>query len=255
MAVTLSPLAVRAIRAAVADVFQRVRSRYLGGGALPRGPKQAAIVHRREWTLPGIYHSAAFAERTRPDGRSERSLVDTATDYLNLAQGAAELRATRAVESFVRQAEVSGRPVDLATVLGGQMSEVWTNARNDVVRILDSEATRARNVGLLEGISRVNAAAGVADPAIYFVVVRDNDLCDECRRVHVMPDGVTPRVFRMSEVKHGYHVRGEDVPSWGGLHPHCRCVPATLLPGYGFDEAGHVLYVSIGHLELDRQRG
>jgi len=97
-----------------------------------------------------------------------------------------------------------------------------------------------RNVGILEGIVKTNAVAGVEDPTVFFVVVRDGVLCGECKRLHMLEDGVTPRVWKLSEVGHGYHKKGEQFPKVGGLHPHCRCVLSTLLPGYGFNEGGFV---------------
>lgn len=33
----------------------------------------------------------------------------------------------------------------------------------------------------------------------------------------------------------------------------CRCTPSTLLPGYGFDERGRVIFVTVGHSERDKQ--
>ena len=122
-------------------------------------------------------------------------------------------------------------------------------------RIVETEATHTRNVGVLEGISRVNAAAGIEDAHIFFVVVRDSDLCSECKRLHLMEDGKTPRLYRLSEVGAGYHKKGQDDPKIGGLHPNCRCSITTLMPGYGFNSAGLVVYKSRGWDELKHQRG
>jgi hypothetical protein len=108
---------------------------------------------------------------------------------------------------------------------------------------------------VLDGIVKVNASAGVEDPLIYFVVVRDDDLCDECRRLHLLPDGVTPKVWRLSEVKRGYHRKTDDVPSLGGEHPHCRCSLVTIMKGYGFTKSGGITYISPDHDELEAQRG
>ncbi len=254
MAVTLSRVAVKAIETAVDDLFDRVTARYLGPEAAQRGDKRIYIGHRPDLTLQSLYQAAAREERTKGDPASVVSLVDTAKGYLDLSRQTAKMRIVRTVEAFLRNAEATGVKTDLNTVLGGQLADVWTSTAAGVTKIIDTEAIRARNMGTLEGIIKVNAASGIEDPLVYFVVVRDSHRCEECTKVHLMPDGVTPRLWKFSEVEHGYHERGVDRPSWSGMHPHCRCTPATLMPGYGFDKAGMVTFVAKDHQELDKQR-
>jgi hypothetical protein len=74
-----------------------------------------------------------------------------------------------------------------------------------------------------------------------------------CRRLHLLDNGKTPRVYKLSEVGHGYHKKGQDDPKLGGLHPHCRCTLVTLMPGFGFDKAGMVKYISRTHDEWAKQ--
>jgi hypothetical protein len=95
----------------------------------------------------------------------------------------------------------------------------------------------------------------IDDPVVYWVIVRDEHVCGECVRLHMLPDGVTPRCWYLSEVGHGYHKKGQDNPKVGGLHPHCRCSMVTLLPGYGFSASGNVAFISLNHDEVARQRG
>ncbi len=84
--------------------------------------------------------------------------------------------------------------------------------------------------------------------------VRDGVLCEECIRLHLMPDKITPRLWYLSEVDHGYHQHGDDRPSISGEHPNCRCVLTTLVPGFGF-RSGEIIWVKAGHQEIDVQRG
>ena len=121
--------------------------------------------------------------------------------------------------------------------------------------IMETESTIHRNTSIMDGIVRSNAAAGIEDPTVFFVTVNDQHRCDECTRLHVQPDGITPRVWKLSELGAGYHKKGEENPKIGGLHPHCRCVLTTLLRGYGFSGAGRVQYIRPGHDEFAAQRG
>jgi hypothetical protein len=117
------------------------------------------------------------------------------------------------------------------------LDDVMKEMATHVEAIVDTEASNARNVSLMDGIVRINAARGIDDPVVYFVVVRDNVTCDECIKLHLLKDKRTPRVWKLSEVGQGYHKRGDDHPKIGGLHPHCRCTMVTLLPGFGFKAA------------------
>lgn len=254
MAITLSRGAVKAVHAAVDKLFDRVTARYIGPHAAQRGDTRILVGYRPEMTLQGLYESAAREESTRPAEESVNSLVDIAKGYLDLNREQTKIKAVQAVQSFLRNAESQGVSTDVETVLGGHLSDIWKTTTENVKRVLDSEATRARNMGTLEGITKINAVLGIEDPVVYFVTVRDGERCEECTRVHLMPNKVTPRCFLMSEVDHGYHKRGDDRPSWSGMHPLCRCTPATLAPGYGFDAGGMVSWIERGHNELARQR-
>ncbi len=253
--VTLGRGAIKTIHEAVDRLFDKVAARYLGLGAAQLGDKTITVAYRPDLTLQSLYHAAAREERTKPNEESVDSLADIAKGYLDLTRQTTKMKVVRTVESFLRDAQAKGETPDVATVLGGALTDIWEKTTYDVTKILDSEATRARNLGTLEGITKVNAAAGIEDPAVFFVVVRDAHRCEECTRVHLLPDGITPRVWKMSEVTAAYHVRGEDKPSWCGMHPHCRCTPATIMPGYGFDKSGMVTFIAHGHDELAKQRG
>lgn len=248
---TLSRVAVAKIRRAVDGVFDRVKARVLGPQSVP---KRIYVGREVAHSVPGVYAAASREEGVVPDERVLAQLLEIAGGYLDAQRERTKARVVRAVQSFVHEAHRAAEPVDARAVLGGQLSEVWSDAVNSVRRIVDSETQHAKSVGFLEGISRVNAAAGIEDPVVYFVVVKDGELCKECRRLHLMPDGVTPRLWRLSEVGHVYHKRGDAGPKVSGLHPSCRCAIVTLMPGYGFVR-GAVSYVSPGYDELAAQRG
>lgn len=255
-AIILGQKARKAIGLAVDKLFDRVKARYLGPSSIQgRSDKQIKIGYVPQLTLQGLYETAAREEYTRPDPQSVQHLADMASGYLDLARDKAKLKAVHAVESCLRDADASGVKTDLETVLGGHLADVWASAATEVKKIVDTEATKARNLGTLEGITKVNAASGIEDPVVFFVTVRDSDRCEECTKIHLLPDEVTPRVWYLSEVQAGYHERGVDKPCLGGLHPSCRCSLVTLMPGYGFDKAGLVTYRGQGHNEMAAQRG
>jgi hypothetical protein len=177
----------------------------------------------------------------------------TAEGFLDAQRVTMRTQAVRAVETFLKDAAAKGVDTDVETVLGGELGAIWRKTRDGVNKIVDTEASHTRNTGTLDGIVKVNAANGIEDPIVYFVVVRDTDLCNECRRLHLLPNG-HPRLWHLSELGHGYHRKGQENPKIGGLHPHCRCSLVTLLPGYGFDDQGMVTFVGFDHDAMKKQR-
>lgn len=78
--------------------------------------------------------------------------------------------------------------------------------------------------------------------------------CNECTRLHMLPDGNTPKVWKMSELSMGWHKRGDDKPSCNGEHPFCRCSITQLPPGWGFKN-GFISFIGLEHDEWKSQRG
>jgi hypothetical protein len=245
--------AVKAIEAHVDDLFDRMKVRFLGPKAVP---KKLYVGYRRDLSMPGVFESAVAEEGGLPDLEHLEQLLATAGNYLDAARLRAKARVVNSVQGFTSAADGPGAdPKALQNKLSAELSDLFGEMRYEVQRILDTEAQKARNTGQLDGIIRTNASVGVEDPTVFFVVVRDTNLCPECKRLHLLENGRTPRVWKLSELGHGYHKRGESQPKVDGLHPHCRCSLTTLLPGFGFNGGGFVTWKSEGYDEYRRQRG
>jgi hypothetical protein len=250
---TLPRGAVARIHKAVDTVFDRILTRFL---ERPQGDKRIYIGAKPpRTTLPEIFRAASASERVKTDETILSGLMEVAKSFLDAQRERTKAHTVKAVQGWLHEAHAAGVDTDLSTVLEGELARVFGKAHDGVKRILDTEATTARNMGTLDGIVKVNAASGIEDPVVYFVVVRDIDLCSECLRLHMLDDEKTPRVWYLSELGHGYHTKGDDRPKVSGLHPHCRCSLVTLMPGYGFDDAGMVDWIGLDHDEMKKQRG
>ena len=74
------------------------------------------------------------------------------------------------------------------------------------------------------------------------------DACIHCKRLYLKEDGITPKVFKLSEmVAYGSNV-GLKVTEWkptlGVVHPHCQCQLKVLPKGMEFDENGNLKKVN-----------
>lgn len=250
---SLSAGAVKAIHRALDQLFDRAKARYLGPNVLPRS-RALYVYFRPEFSLPGMFMNAAKEERAIPNKQTVETLIETAGNYIDSYRAATKAQVTHKIQSFLTEADVKGIDTDLKTVLGGELANTWGKVTGDIRRLVDTENTTARNMGTLEGIMGVSASLGEEDPVVFWVVVRDQHLCSECKKLHLLSDGITPRVWRLSEVGHGYHKKGEKDPKIGGLHPNCRCSMVYLAKGYGFDGSGMIKYISPDHDEYQNQR-
>ncbi len=247
MAPKLTPAAVAAIELAVEKIFHRAKSRFLGK-IPPYTPKGIILSVNPNLSIGSIFKLAAKTEGVQHNEDLLSAIQRIGMGYLEATKEKAKAKTIHKVQTFLTDAHNKNIDTDVETILGGEISNLWGEITTDVKRIVETESTMARNASLMDSITKVNLSAGINDPLVFFVVVRDTTLCKECLRLHVMPDGITPRVWKMSEVGSGYH-------KVGGLHPNCRCILVTLLPGYGFDAAGHVDYKSPGYSEYNTQRG
>lgn len=253
--IVLGLQAQKTIMDAVEALFERAKKRLLGPAfARATGGKQM-VFSLKSQSLAGIFDDASAMEGVAPREEVKRALIKIAGSYVDAQKEKTKAKVLQNVQSFISNAQSLGNEVDVQTVLGGQLSQIWSEVSKDVRRIVETETTVARNTSIYDAIGRIGAAAGRQDPVVFFVVVRDKTLCEECRRLHLQPDGVTPRLWLMSELSSGYHKKGEDTPAVGGLHPHCRCVLTHLMPGFGFDGSGRVTYREPGWDELQNQRG
>lgn len=248
----LSRRKISRIRASVDRLFEKMKMRLLG--VMPKGIVIRPYVNQ-DLTVPGLYEAAVRDDGGRPNPDTSDRVVKVAASYLDALRERTKAQVVRDVSAALSDVKARGLEPDVATVLGGRLAETWAKLSSDVQRVAATEAQHGRAMGALEGIARINTLRGIDDPVVFFVVVRDQHLCKECKRLHLLEDGVTPRVWRMSEVSHGYHKKGDPMPSVSGEHPHCRCSIATLMPGWGFGAAGAVEYRGPDHDELLRQRG
>ena len=236
--------AIEELQAAVAAAFEKIRD------ALMPAPGAKRLTFGWFTSLPGLYESACRGVGGTPRTETVGNLLDLASDYVDALQSRteAELKAVVIAADTGNRHDVQGPETD-------RVKDVLDKAAADLQRIADTESQRARQMGAVDGIAEVAASVGDEDPTVYFVVVRDDKLCDECKRLHLLEDGRTPRCWLLHEISADYHKKGGDVPTLYGLHPHCRCSITYLTRGYGFNSAGYVRWIGADHDEIKSQRG
>lgn len=228
----------------VEEMFDGIALQFIGALPSIKGKKSIVISSRRNYGLPELFVQAM---NNKPPNELEKdtlkNLLESANGYVDSLKITSKTRIAERIDALAREANIKDQRVTEDQV-NEIIAEEMKKAKAGLKMIAESESTKLRNMGTLMNISRIAANLGDDDPTVFFIVVRDNVTCNECKRLHLMPDQVTPRLWKFSELNQGYHKRGEEAPSTFGLHPHCRCTLTYLSQGFGFNKEGRLKYHS-----------
>lgn len=248
---------IKAIDRAVESLFNRLKARFLGQTKEPKqirfGVYDQPVQVRQDFSVPGIFDEAARSEGIKPNEQLKSALSSSIEQYLDAHQELAKAKIKATVQTFLTESEMSKGKPDVEKVLGQQLGEVFTKVNSDVQRVVDTEMNKAKNVSTLDGIIKRGLSLGIEDPTVVFLGPLDSLTCDECIRLYFLEDRITPRVWKTSELKHGYGKRGDPTPSIGGAHNFCRHTIVTMMPGFGF-KGGKIAYIAPDYDVLEDQR-
>ena len=209
-----------AIGRVVDEMFDTIALRFLGHTPRTSRAKSLEITSSNSVTLPHLFIQG-MGNKTPNEVEKDvlKSILESAHGYIEGAKNRAKSNITERVDGLAREARLKKIKLDEKDVQF-VLDEEMKRSRAQVEAIIESEATKFRNLGNMMDISRVASNIGDNDPTVFFVVVRDGVTCKECLKLHLTASG-DPRLWKFSELKQGYHKRGEENPSAFGLHPHC----------------------------------
>lgn len=248
---------MKAIDAAIEALFNRMKLRFLGKNFEPKQIRfsvkpDKAVDYREDLSLPSIFDKAARSEGMKPNEPLKQSVTGIIEQYLDAHQESAKAKIRSTVQTFLSEAE-AGTEGGVEKVLKEELSNVMEKVTSGVQNVVDNEMGRAKNLSTLDAITKINAFSNISDPTVVFIGPNDQHTCKDCQRLFYLEDGITPRVWKMSELKHGYNRHGDSSPCAGGVHSHCRHGLATMMPGFGFDASGSITYVEPGFSVYDHQ--
>ena len=204
-------------------------------------------------TLAHIYTQVLNKkELTQKEKDILKSILTSSYGYIEALKYKTGSDIAEKIDSLVKEAKNNQSYLE-AGMIAGIVGAALLVARQHMKLIAEAETTKTRNIAHSVEIAGNAEIKGIQDPSVFFVVVRDGLLCEECKRLHLLEDGVTPRVYRMSELSMGWHKRGDSRPSACGEHPNCRCTLQELPQGTGFKN-GFVSFISLDHDEYQSQR-
>lgn len=250
----VSSASKEAINKIVEDIFDRIALGLIGDIPRLKHKKLLLISSQPNYGLANLFVQSMGNKTLNPiEADALKSLLESSHGYLESLKNRTRSNVTERIDGAIKEAQLRKEKIG-QEIVQFVVEEEMEKAKAHLKTIVESESTKLRNVGSLMDISRVAASISDQDPNVFFVVVKDGSTCKECLRLHLMPDGVTPRVWKLSELKQSYHKRGSDQPSAFGLHPHCRCTLTYLTKGFGFSANGLLKYISADYDAYSTQR-
>jgi hypothetical protein len=241
------------IAATVEQMFDSLALQLIGDIPQLKNAKRLVISSKRNF---GLSHLFVQGMKNKVPNEIEadvlKSLLQSAFGYVESLKNRTKSNVTERIDGAIKEAKLRNEPVR-ENVIQDILAEEMSKAKSQMIAITEAEATKLRNIGTAMDITRVASDLGDSDPTVFFVMVRDGSTCRECLRLHMLSDLITPRVWKMSHLKHGYHKRGEDNPSMFGIHPGCKCVLTYISNGFGFNEQGKVSYIDQDYRAYDKQ--
>jgi hypothetical protein len=240
---------IKAIDTAIEALFYRMKARFLGKRYEPKKIRfnvtgfDKPINYRPDLSMPDLFEEAAKAEGFKPNKKLQEVVVNSIEHYLDAHQELTKAKVKNAVQAALSDAEVSKDDVNIGKILKEELKTVMKKVSADVGVVVDSELGRAKNLSTLDSISKANTMVGIDDPTIVFIGPNDLYTCKDCKRLYFMEDGMTPRVWKMSELKGGFGKHGGLCPCTGGQHPHCKHFMSNMMPGFGFGSDGRIKYI------------
>lgn len=231
----------------VEDLFDRIALQFIGNIPSLKNKKNLIISSENNFGLAHLFIQAMGNKAPNEIEQDTLAGLLTSTHgYIESLKSKTRSNIAERIDGIAREANIKNEKMDPGAVQA-VVDEELGKAKSHMSTIVETEGTKFRNIGTVSTVAWRAGELGDNDPTVYFLVFRDKSNCSECIRLHFMPDRVTPRLWRLSELNHGYHVRGGDRPSSLGLHPHCSCTLQYLAKGMGFDEMGYLHYVSEDH--------
>jgi hypothetical protein len=205
----------------IAKIFERLKMRLLSPFYKP-SMDLSHLKHDKFLSMPGLYLSAYTDANPdkRPSLEALKALIRTTENYINIQEQKLKDRSFEVVEDALQSASISP-DYDYQQELNSALLKVFDQTQNTTKTVLETELQRVKTIGLQEGTLDLLERQGISDPTIAFLTRQDEYVCKFCKEFYMLDDGVTPRVYKLSEVKSGYLDKKAPSPHLAPLHPNC----------------------------------
>ena len=249
----LSIEAVEALERMIGDRFDKIGMQFLG--IVPKITKHKNIFFSSaKNSLTSLFLQALGTRDPNKDEEDTLKVILRIADgYVGALKERTQARVIQNINAYMINQTNKGKPVKL-----DQTKKIFRNEMDKAGKhfklIANTESNKTTNMGTALQISKVGESNGEDDPTVFFIVTVDDVTGSEEFILHLLPDKKTPRLWKLSEIGHEYHKKGDSDPKIAGLHPNCRCKLTYLAEGFGFDDDGKVTWKGLDHDDFEAQR-
>jgi hypothetical protein len=245
-------LALSKIGKLIDERFESIGHKFLG--LIPRRKGARIIFDAEPNSLTSLFMEAlGDSEPTKPEEDTLKSLLMIADSYVNALKEKTKAQVLHDINAYVGDRRADNKPINTSQVKK-IFDEKMDKAKEHFTLVAGQESNKALNVGKGLQISKIAESAGDDDPTCLFVVTVDDKTGPYEFILHLLPDGKTPRLWKLSEITGSYFKPGDQYPSFSGLHIWCRCKISYLPKGYGFGTDGKIKFIAKDHDEFKIQR-
>ena len=245
--------AAEAIAKMVEGRFNSISLSFLG--LVPKLSKEKRIVFSTaKNSLTSLFLQAlGNKDPNKSEEDALKVILRIASGYTDALRDRTTSRVIQSIDGYVREQTLKDKPIKSDKVKE-MVEKEMKSAKNHFKMIANTESNKAANTGTALQIQKIGDSKGEADPTVFFVIVKDEVTGSEEFILHTLPDKMTPRLWKLSEIGSGYHKKGDKNPKLAGLHPNCRCKLTYMAKGFGFDHKGEVVYIGPDYDAFKEQR-
>lgn len=214
--------------------------------------KKRIIFNAGDSSLLSLFLDALGSSPNKDEEKVLKMSLRIANGYIEALRDRTKARMVQKVDSYIKDQKQNNKRLNTKKIKG-LMDKEFKSAKNHFKLIANTESNKVANTGTALQISKIGEEKG-EEPTVFFVVTHDDVTGDEEYRLHTLPDKITPRVWKLSEIGNEYHKKGDPNPKLAGLHPNCRCKITYLAKGFGFNQDGKVAFKGLDWDEYEYQK-
>lgn len=157
---------------------------------------------------------------TKTEEDTLKSILTIADGYVDALKERTKAQVLQDINAYVNDQKRQKKPIDVSKV-----NEIFTEkidkAKAHFELIAGQESYKTKNIASALKFTRIGESLGESDPTVFFVVTHDDRTGPYEYILHTLPDKVTPRLWKLSEVQSSYYKPGDQYPSFSGLHVNC----------------------------------
>jgi hypothetical protein len=246
----LNETAIKGITEFIAEKFERLSLNFLG--LIPKVGDKRIIITSNPDSLSSLFLNVLGHRPNRAENEAMKALMFIANSYMDGVREQTTAKIISEIDGYLLQKkfqDTDGKAEAIRKIIDDGLE----SATKKIEVIVGSESNKTINISTALNIKKIGEERGIDDPVVFFSVTIDDVTGAEEFKLHLLPDRITPRLWKLSEIQGGYHKRGDKRPKFAGLHPWCRCRISVLMPGYGWKN-GKLVFKGLDHDEFAEQR-